>query len=92
MKMATDNLKGEQQRRLEARKNYIEQHLKPLDDFSSMSDGEDCDTSSLNIARDTRLAFQLKSNHSARICINNYKRTRRAATIWNSKSVNKITM
>ncbi|CAF5052328.1 unnamed protein product, partial [Rotaria sp. Silwood1] len=30
MKMATENLKGEQQRRLEARKNYIEQHLKPL--------------------------------------------------------------
>ena len=40
MKMATENLKGEQQRRLEARKNYIEQHLKPLDDFQSMSDGK----------------------------------------------------
>ena len=40
MKMATDNLKGEQQRRLEARKNYIEQHLKPLDDLHSMSDGK----------------------------------------------------
>ena len=40
MKMATDNLKGEQQRRLEARKNYIEQHLKPLDDLNSMGDGK----------------------------------------------------
>jgi hypothetical protein len=40
MKMATDNLKGEQQRRLEARKHYIEQHLKPLDDVHSMSDGD----------------------------------------------------
>ena len=40
MKMATDNLKGEQQRRLEARKNYIEQQLKPLDDLHSMSDGQ----------------------------------------------------
>ncbi|CAF1249286.1 unnamed protein product [Adineta ricciae] len=40
MKMATDNLKGEQQRRLEARKNYIEQRLKPLDDVSSMSDAQ----------------------------------------------------
>ncbi len=40
MKMATDNLKGEQQRRLEARKNYIEQHLKPLDDAHSLSDGD----------------------------------------------------
>jgi hypothetical protein len=40
MKMATDNLKGEQQRRLEARKNYIEQHLKPLDDPHSLSDGD----------------------------------------------------
>jgi hypothetical protein len=40
MKMATDNLKGEQQRRLEARKNYIEQHLKPLDGLHSMNDGE----------------------------------------------------
>jgi hypothetical protein len=40
MKMATDNLKGEQQRRLEARKNYIEQHLKPLDDVHSLSDGK----------------------------------------------------
>ena len=39
MKMATENLKGEQQRRLEARKNYIEQHLKPLNDLNSMSDG-----------------------------------------------------
>ena len=40
MKMATENLKGEQQRRLEARKNYIEQRLKPLDDLTSMSDAE----------------------------------------------------
>jgi hypothetical protein len=40
MKMATDNLKGEQQRRLEARKHYIEQHLKPLDDLHSLSDGK----------------------------------------------------
>ncbi|CAF1496420.1 unnamed protein product [Adineta ricciae] len=40
MKMATDNLKGEQQRRLEARKNYIEQRLKPLDDVSSMSESQ----------------------------------------------------
>ncbi|CAF1414236.1 unnamed protein product [Adineta ricciae] len=40
MKMATDNLKGEQQRRLEARKNYIEQRLKPLDDLSSMSESQ----------------------------------------------------
>lgn len=40
MKMATDNLKGEQQRRLEARKNYIEQQLKPLDDVNSMSDAQ----------------------------------------------------
>lgn len=39
MKMATENLKGEQQRRLEARKNYIEQRLKPLDDLHSTSDG-----------------------------------------------------
>ncbi|UJR35036.1 hypothetical protein I4U23_027812 [Adineta vaga] len=40
MKMATDNLKGEQQRRLEVRKNYIEQRLKPLDDVHSMSDAQ----------------------------------------------------
>jgi len=40
MKMATDNLKGEQQRRLEARKNYIEKNLKPLDDPHSLSDGD----------------------------------------------------
>jgi len=40
MKMATDNLKGEQQRRLEARKNFIEQRLKPLDDLQSMSDAQ----------------------------------------------------
>jgi len=40
MKMATDNLKGEQQRRLEARKHYIEQHLKPLEDTHSMSDAQ----------------------------------------------------
>jgi len=40
MKMATENLKGEQQRRLEARKNYIEQHLKPLDNLQSMSDAQ----------------------------------------------------
>jgi hypothetical protein len=40
MKMATENLKGEQQRRLEARKNYIEQRLKPLDDLHSLSDGK----------------------------------------------------
>jgi len=40
MKMATENLKGEQQRRLEARKNYIEQRLKPLDNVSSMSDAQ----------------------------------------------------
>jgi hypothetical protein len=39
MKMATENLKGEQQRRLEARKSYIEQRLKPLDNFNSLSDG-----------------------------------------------------
>jgi hypothetical protein len=38
MKMATENLKGEQQRRLEARKHYIEQRLKPLDDLHSLSD------------------------------------------------------
>jgi len=38
--MATENLKGEQQRRLEARKNFIEQRLKPLDDIHSMSDGK----------------------------------------------------
>ena len=38
MKMATENIKGEQQRRLEARKNYIEQHLKPLE-VNSLSDG-----------------------------------------------------
>ncbi len=37
--MATENLKGEQQRRLEARKSYIEQRLKPLDNFNSLSDG-----------------------------------------------------
>ncbi|CAF0905374.1 unnamed protein product [Adineta steineri] len=40
MKMATDNLKGEQQRRLEARKNYIEQRLKALEDVSSMGDAQ----------------------------------------------------
>jgi hypothetical protein len=40
MKMATENLKGEQSRRLEARKNYIEQRLKGLDDLNSMSDGD----------------------------------------------------
>lgn len=40
MKMATDNLKGEQQRRLEARKNYIEQRLKPLEDLQSMSEAQ----------------------------------------------------
>jgi hypothetical protein len=40
MKMATENLKGEQQRRLEARKNYIEQRLKPLEDLHSLSDGK----------------------------------------------------
>jgi hypothetical protein len=40
MKMATENLKGEQQRRLEARKNFIEQRLKPLDDLHSLSDGK----------------------------------------------------
>lgn len=40
MKMATENLKGEQQRRLEARKNYIEQRLKPLDDLNSMSESD----------------------------------------------------
>ena len=40
MKMATENLKGEQTRRLEARKNYIEQHLKPLDDLTSMSEAQ----------------------------------------------------
>jgi len=40
MKMATENLKGEQSRRLEARKNYIEQHLKPLDDVHGMSDAQ----------------------------------------------------
>jgi hypothetical protein len=40
MKMATENLKGEQQRRLEARKNYIEQRLKPLDDLHSLSDSQ----------------------------------------------------
>jgi len=40
MKMATDNLKGEQQRRLEARKHYIEQQLKPLDNLQSLSDGK----------------------------------------------------
>jgi len=40
MKMATDNLKGEQQRRLEARKHYIEQQLKPLEDPNSLSDAQ----------------------------------------------------
>jgi len=40
MKMATENLKGEQSRRLEARKNYIDQHMKPLDDVHSMSDAQ----------------------------------------------------
>ena len=40
MKMATENLKGEQSRRLEARKNFIEQRLKPLDNLQSMSDGK----------------------------------------------------
>jgi hypothetical protein len=40
MKMATENLKGEHQRRLEARKHYIEQRLKPLDDLHSLSDGK----------------------------------------------------
>jgi len=40
MKMATENLKGEQQRRLEARKNYIEQRLKPLEDLHSLSDAQ----------------------------------------------------
>ena len=39
MKMATENLKGEQQRRLEARKNYIEQQLKGLEDLNAMNDG-----------------------------------------------------
>lgn len=38
MKMATENLKGEQQRRLEARKNYIEQRLNPLEDLNSMNE------------------------------------------------------
>ncbi|CAF1503146.1 unnamed protein product, partial [Didymodactylos carnosus] len=38
MKMATENIKGEQQKRLEARKHYIEQHIKPLPDFASQSD------------------------------------------------------
>jgi len=38
MKMATENLKGEQQRRLEARKKYIDEHVKPLPDFGSMND------------------------------------------------------
>lgn len=41
MKMAGENLKGEQQRRLEARKNYIEQHLKPLDDLNSMNESKE---------------------------------------------------
>lgn len=40
MKMATENLKGEQSRRLEARKKYIEEHLKPLDDLNALSDGK----------------------------------------------------
>jgi len=40
MKMATDNLKGEQSRRLEARKNYIEQHLKALDNLSGMNESQ----------------------------------------------------
>jgi len=40
MKMATENLKGEQTRRLEARKNYIDQHIKPLDNLQSMSDAQ----------------------------------------------------
>lgn len=30
MKMATDNLKGEQQRRMEARKNFIEERVKAI--------------------------------------------------------------
>jgi len=40
MKMATENLKGEQSRRLEARKKYIEERLKPLDDLHSLSDAQ----------------------------------------------------
>jgi hypothetical protein len=40
MKMAADNLKGEQMRRLEARKNYIDQHIKHLDDLHGMSDAQ----------------------------------------------------
>jgi len=40
MKMATENIKGEQQRRLEARKNYIDQHVKPLSDLHSMNDAQ----------------------------------------------------
>ena len=62
MKMATDNLKGEQQRRLEARKNYIEQRLKPLDDLNSLSEGSiDCSTLFLFDVRFVDFSAQLKS-------------------------------
>jgi len=59
MKMATENLKGEQQRRLEARKNYIEQRLKPLDDLHSMSDAQ-----LKSLCQD--LHNQLKTNEESR--------------------------
>ncbi|CAF3764248.1 unnamed protein product [Rotaria magnacalcarata] len=59
MKMATENLKGEQQRRLEARKNYIEQRLKPLDDLTTMSDAQ-----LKSLCQD--LHNQLKTNEESR--------------------------
>ncbi|CAM4936381.1 unnamed protein product [Rotaria socialis] len=59
MKMATENLKGEQQRRLEARKNYIEQRLKPLDDLTAMSDAQ-----LKSLCQD--LHNQLKTNEESR--------------------------
>ena len=59
MKMATENLKGEQQRRLEARKNFIEQRLKPLEDLSSMSDAQ-----LKSLCQD--LHNQLKTNEESR--------------------------
>jgi len=59
MKMATENLKGEQQRRLEARKNYIEQHLKPLDNLQSLSDAQ-----LKSLCQD--LHNQLKTNEESR--------------------------
>jgi len=59
MKMATENLKGEQSRRLEARKHYIEQHLKALDDLHSMGDAQ-----LKSLCQD--LHNQLKTNEESR--------------------------